>query len=496
MKNLTRILPALILLNMSNVCASTNKTFLMPRPQGVNLPIEKTIFMELVNRKSHKKFGGNLGITTFYQRSESKNDVAAYFLVKNKSTIDFNASPNKGADSNKTSWTNDVDPTYINHRRDLDQKTATTENALHNTLNLAPQQTVWALQFDYKQDLRAVLTGLYAYVHMPIAYVQNKTDLTFKSDNPQVATDMKNLFNGTFHNTDPLKHDLGAYLTNAKIGGQKTAIGFADIDLGLGYTFLNQERYNAAIAIAFTIPTGNKAKGEYLFEPIYGNGNHFALGADLCGQARLVGSFEHNLKINVAGKYRYLFEHNEQRTLGIKGREFGQYFLLGKSSTLIEQELIPAANVLTLPVDVTPGNQFDGIASLTYNRRGLTIDFGYNLYYRESEKINLRSIFPDNTYAIAARGFDTATAFTINTANVDGGNTGNIEASIINDDTIDTDAAATSEQWANGIYMSFGYVSRGSENPWMLGIGGKYDFASKNSVLEQWNIWLKTGVGF
>ena len=40
------------------------------------------------------------------------------------------------------------------------------------------------------------------------------------------------------------------------------------------------------------------------------------------------------------------------------------------------------------------------------------------------------------------------------------------------------------------------YTFKKWEVPMLMAIGGKYEFASENSALEQWSIWYKTGVTF
>ncbi len=493
-----------LVLSTCCVSAYTNKTFLMPRPQNIDLPMQSTTFHEFKQR-GERKFKGNLQISGFYKESTAESDLAKYFLIHGKSIINLPVSANITTDgapiSTSSTVTNDLDLGYIMHLL-LPAANATTFNNETGIVKFGadPYQTNYGLRFDYCQGLDAILHGLYFYANTPLVYLENKVRFSVASNpspstgaltNPQ--TTIGQYFRGEYAASGA--EYLTQKLTYAKMGGTKTATGFADIDLGLGYTFCNRETHHASIAIALTIPTGNKAKGEYVFEPIYGNGDHFALGADLGGFRRLVGNFEHNLKVNIAGKYRYLFIHNEQRTLGIKGRNFGQYYLLGKAGAVADTPLIPAANLLTMPVDVTPGSQFDGIAGITYNYRGFSADLGYNLYYREAEKVSLRSAFVDCTYYIAARSFDTTAAFTPATtpAVVDGSN---LATAVINDSTIDTSVAQTPEQWTNGVYASLGYISSAGSNPWMLGVGGKYESPSRNSALEQWGIWLKAGIGF
>jgi hypothetical protein len=266
----------------------------------------------------------------------------------------------------------------------------------------------------------------------------------------------------------------------------------------LGYKFLNKHNYYASLALAITIPTGNNAKGIYMFEPIVGNGQHFGLGGDLDAQARVWGDCEHNVKINLFMKYRYLFESSEHRTLQLNLTPGfpSQYILLGVDGTM---QGIPAANVLTQNLNVTPGSQFDGVLGLAYNNGGFAFDLGYNLYFRESEKARYKGDFDTTKYQVMARDWDETTAnFDVTNLinnDVDGYDVGE-EAEALGVSNLNLDAPATPSQLTNAIYSGFGYYFSKWETPLMLGLGGKYEFAAKNSAVEQWTVYGKIGIGF
>lgn len=507
-------------LAVSSAAASsyTNKTFLTPRPQGVNLPMEYTAYAELIGRKSEEKFGGNFQVTGFYQASTNGDELAKYFLVNNKSTITLTrqqqpqppAGTGDYTSSNVISTVTDVDLGYLIHQgagvpvTDTANKTA--------TVNLDPKQTAWGVRIDYFQDLGKILKGLYIYANLPIVHVENNPEIIVNSSDsflagtvapapagtPSVQSVVQGYFSGSFANPDPTgaTGNAQAALTNGKIAGKQSETGVADIDIALGYRFLDGCTYGAALALAITIPTGNEADGIYMFEPLVGNGKHFGLGGDLCGYADAWGDMDHNIKIHLKMKYRYLFENSEKRTIGIQGRPFGQYFLLATAGAAINTQLTPAANITTLNVDVTPGSQFDGILGFAYNNCGFSFDAGYNMYFREAESVKIKDTLPTNMYAIASRGLNTAAAGISQTfaiaAQLDGGAT----PLILSNSTLDASTAETPSQFTHSVYGSLGYIFKEWENPFMLAVGGKYEIPSKNSALEQWNVWVKAGIGF
>ena len=56
--------------------------------------------------------------------------------------------------------------------------------------------------------------------------------------------------------------------------------------------------------------------------------------------------------------------------------------------------------------------------------------------------------------------------------------------------------AATPTQITNSIYVGAGYLFKAYDYQALVGIGGKYEFAAKNSVEEVWQVWAKIGVSF
>jgi len=580
---MNRILKGLLitalLINTIHVNAYTGKTFLTPRSVGVDLPMESTTFNELAHYKGHERAGGTLAVTGFGKNTDSNTEMAKYFLALNKTSLTLS----EGTNTIKTA--SDLDLRYIIH----DAVTQANIGSLPATISLSPEQTVCGLRFDYYQDLSKHLKGLYLYANIPIAHIKNNLKLKVVSSaqypanvlsaagGESVQTTLINYFNGTFSNTNgkaevapidltppfiilPLPNHVFAStninlqdpLKSAKIDGNRSDTNAAEINVGVGYKFLNKESYHAALALAVAFPTGDEADGTYVFDAIVGNGDHFGIVADFCADTRIWGDINHNIKLNAAIKYYYLFENTEKRTLGIKGYNMGQYALLVKAGTAANQttSLIPAANVTTLNLNITPGSQFDGILGLAYNNGNFTCDLGYNLYFRAAESLKLKDTFAAGGYAVAAVNANTTGGITY-TATEDGAGlnytitnplastiaiTGSIHANggpfpngniavetaangvaipapivpaayidggiingasaILSTSNLDIDGASTPSQLTNSIYLSLGYIFKQSSIPVMLGLGGKYEWACKNSAFDQWTVYGKLGIGF
>jgi hypothetical protein len=541
-KILKGLLVALMVMGAAHARNHTNKTFLMPRPQGVNLPMEITTYKELIPMHLDDRFGATVAVTPFYQESADHDETGDYFLFKHKHKVTLRTSTTQLTEDTRYQYsdvTDDLDINYLLHDYDLTLDIAEGEaRSYAATVRLDPKQTVYGARIDYHQNLGCILKNLYFKADMPIVHVENKPGLkvettvgtaadfpaTYGTDpshlsvfnQADLAAELTNylegklerraidqLSNGVLIEGSNLSHNANIQekLTHAKILKNSTT-GVADIDFALGYKFVNTEKWLFALAIATTIPTGNKESGAYMWEAIAGNGKHWGLGADLCAGVRVWGKVDHNIKLGLKMKYRYLFENDAHRTLGIENEagehhyNWGQYHLLAHNPAGIYTPLVPAANVTTLHVDVTPGSQFDGIFDFAYNNGGFNFDLGYNLYYRDSEEVHRKGHIEDSSYAVASRGFRAdfgggAVGGALVANDVDGATLW-----YVNNENLETSVAETPSQLTNSIYGGMGYTFRKWEVPMMMGIGGKYEWPTDNAALEQWSVWGKMGVTF
>ncbi len=480
----------------ANVQAHTNKTFLMPRSHGVNLPMELATFNEVANRTSEDQFGGNFQATVFYNATADEHETGEYFGIKGKSSFNLQYGQQTPVDLNAGF--------IIHHAGRATNTDANTANADYATISLDPEQAAWGVRLDYYQNLDKLLKGLYFKIALPIVHVENDMELGVKglasaSAAADVA-DIKNYFKGNLERAVNTANVNQAKLTNAKIDGQRDRTGVADIDLVLGYKFLNKENYHVALNLGLTIPTGNESEGEFVFEPMIGNGDHFGFGGGLDASARVWGDDCHNLKINVVANYRYLFENDEKRTLGIKDvtgytNDWSQYTLLAKSTpaaNIRTLQFIPAANITTQNVDVTPGSQLDAIFALAYNNGGFCADLGYNLFWKDEEEVEIKSDPFGGNYSIVNPTLDPTTNG--NFAPTNGAHA--IGGAALTSKNLDKSVAETPSQVTHKIYGSLGYIFREWECPVMFGLMGGYEFAGENSALEKWEIGGKIGVGF
>ncbi len=466
----------------TSFAASSQKTFLAVRPAGVNGAMASTLHHDCALKNENNKTHTYLSATGFYQGSTNGKDLGKYFGVGNNSNS-FSA-----GDSSS-----DVETAFLVHQQG---------NSPSAVITLKPKQEVWGLRLDWFQD---ICHNFFLKVNAPIVNATTSMGLkqadsvTVDFTTPAVEYSVADFFAGNVEVTATTlpngSVNLQSPLSKAKMGGNHSKTGLADIDVMLGYKILHKKSYHLSANFGVTIPTGNKSKGNFVFEPMVGNGGHVGLGAGLDFGGKVWESDASSLVLSGNANYRYLLKDSETRTLGIKSTWFtnspvlayAQYSLLGKQG-VTGGSLVPAANLLTQKVNVERGSQLDGVALMSFKTHGFVFDLGYNVFWKERENVNVKS-WNDGVYGIALSSFDTATAFDtiVNTYN----------ELPINSADLDTNAAANPSALTNKVFAGVGYAGTLCEKyPSSIGLGGSYEFASTNAEVEQWSVWAKAGISF
>jgi hypothetical protein len=160
-KMIKKLLVAFLAVNSAQVANAnyTNKTFLMPKPTGVDLPMEYTTFESLIGCKAEDNFGGNFQVTGFYKDSNNAEALAKYFLMHHKSTIVL-AQGLAAADTLPSGT--DIDLRSVIHNNFGEP------SILSADLSLKPEIDSYGVRFDYHQDLDKILKGLYLKANLPI----------------------------------------------------------------------------------------------------------------------------------------------------------------------------------------------------------------------------------------------------------------------------------------------------------------------------------------
>ncbi|MCB9493524.1 MAG: hypothetical protein H6679_04595 [Epsilonproteobacteria bacterium] len=524
----------------------TGKTYMATRPDINDLMTEYFTWHKHTHKKDshHTKFQ----ITPFYKQSQNTRETGGYFGIekcnidrcKKTNSIRFDNTRTIVDPDGAAATITPAEGAEIDDRRIIPTNPfAPTSQELRTTLTWKPQHESYGVRLDLMQDIMHPFTGLYFKMSMPLVHVATsmrartgknvkgacKTDscdpcpvacptpacpvdtdcpCDDSCDLPEQKAKFTQLplnewsahdfFAGRVRNVDPAldasgdpeNREMLCPLTHAKIDCRRSALGVADIDLMLGYKVVHKENAHVFISAGITAPTGNKVRGEYLFEPIYGNGRHISFNANVEVSGRLWHNKNGRVDGHLVANYRYLAEKTETRTLSLKCMPFSHYFAIGKLNAPAGTPLFPAANVLTTDLRVKPGSLFDALASLSFCSGGFVVDAGYNMFWKDKESVWLKH-WEDDKYALpkAIPGF-----LTINPLEEDA-----VEL-MINRDVLDVEAARTPALFTHTLGGSLGYVFSMCGLHSSVAIGASYEFASSNADLERYTVWGKMGFAF
>ncbi len=173
--------------------------------------------------------------------------------------------------------------------------------------------------------------------------------------------------------------------------------GLSDIQADFGWNF-TRERYHIGAFARVAMPTGNRPQGEYLFEPIIGNGKQWEFGGGITSHAVLYNWDDQNRTVNFFcdANITHLFSARQRRVFDLcNNGPLSRYMLAAKVTevndvpTLIEVQ--PVANLTRCTVNVSSAVQVDVVALLNYFHNNFTLDFGYDFWLRSCEKIKCAS---------------------------------------------------------------------------------------------------------
>lgn len=200
-------------------------------------------------------------------------------------------------------------------------------------------------------------------------------------------------------------------LQNAKMSNKKQIkTRCADLRAAIGYIFLQDEDCHIGFNLQAAGPTGNRPHGEFLFEPVVGNGHHWEFGGALHGHYIFFNN-EDDLAMSIYAEANitHLFAAVQKRTFDLKNGPASRYMLacrmgnaalgtpitnnlMGNGITptyQFQMEFAPVANISTLFVNVHGGLQTDIVALLNIKRCAWHFDIGYNFWARTCQSVSI-----------------------------------------------------------------------------------------------------------
>lgn len=400
--------------NINSECRVT--TLFMPRSQGVNAARELAGLTNHIAIFDMEKFYGTLAVTPEFTRSFRENDVAQCLFGGDLDCecSSINVFGNDVANRGARSWLAD----YFALPTDFE-----------SSLQFKPRISNYLADFYLYLGLDEWMCGMFFFIHAPI--VNTSWDLNVCESIKEEGTN--NYPTGYFAPTaierTKLRDSVLEYMQDCRgidLGNNvfieplnfarmscrtKKETALADLRFALGWNFFQDEDYHVGAGALVAAPTGTRPKGEYLFEPIVGNGNHWELGGLLWGHLTFWRSeceekfFGAWLQANIT----HLFSSKQTRFFDLNCKPLSRYMLAERMTTDVELLLAneepntlpnstvpsnqfnkvfaPVANLTAQSVNVTVGVQADIVTMLTYTSCGFTWDLGYNFWARTCENI-------------------------------------------------------------------------------------------------------------
>lgn len=492
---------------------STNKTFMSPRPMWTFDLVRQYagIWDFIYHPKAEGKFGGFFNVTGAYNASTGSEKIGSYygFEKNNQFTV--------GTCGGGSGATDCGDRTNIDRNHLIQRHTGNGE--LAGTFRIGFEKKRWDVQFDYYQDLGCIWRGLYLEFKLPVAHEKLEACLQpcgTQTNQPVCCNATVNevsiadFFAGNisqactatcYDGSTPLIENQSS-LCFARIDNcSHSQTGVGDIDIKLGYNYLQGEDYNMNINLGLTIPTGNTPHGRHVAEPVVGNGGGVGFGGGFVNYFTPWKKNDKSLEMHIVLDYRYFFKHDECRTLGINNLPWAQYMATGLIGSA---GVFPLANVLTTKVDVTRGSHVEALIGFAYHHGNFCFDLGYDVFGKEQESIDQDECVLGNNYGFAGWQYVSCNAFTTaDIANISdtiqcradtaGFNSGT-GATLTNSD-VSFLVAETPAVLTQRVYGSASYAFKKWEYPLLFRFGGYYEF-SNTASFDTWSVFGGAGIAF
>lgn len=476
-------------------------------------------------------WGGTVQATVFGGRSTRPKELARYFLPFNKTeiiagefgsqafinnTIDVIANYFGVLTANPLAGNTPLPPPPAPANTSF----ITDDLTFQSTIKLKPQHSFAGLGLQYRQYVtrRDDGSGCWIQISAPIMWVKNVLNFVETIINkgaqgtPQVPTG----FVGSIQDAllgKPVFGDKVFKFGKIAVCGERTKVGVADIQLTFGCMHVQHEQCFLQWYAGITIPTGNKPKARFIFEPIVGNNRHVGVHFGTVNGFAIAQNNTSAIWLYTRLQGQYLFHNTQTRSFDLISKHWSRYIWVYANKDAVPfADLCPGINFLTREVEVRPG--FTGMCSvrLAHFHGQSTVQLGYRLFGRANEKIEFCSSFCES-FGIAGIDFDDVSntgagkngkANTQSRANIrlfedalNDEDAAGLPAFVpIKAEDIDPESAAHPCILTHTIHGTAGYQWEVRDCFVHAGIGMSYEFSGATAVLNRWMVWASCGVSF
>jgi len=395
-------------------------------------------------------------------------------------------------------------------------------------ISIAPEQSVVGCGFYWRQSLLhdpLVGDGLWLSVSTPLLQVRNRMNLHEDVINTGGGPDESAGVPVVANMAQAFNQDSWLFGKITDCVMKKTGLG--DIEFKFGYDqYAFDEPSHMELYLGVIIPTSNKNKGEYIFEPIIGRGRHAGLMFGGALGKNMMHSYAQEAKFlwELAVHGEYLFKNKQVRSFDLMHKPWSRYlpvyaskeqaqeaFSLQFSDRNKAQNLsTPGINVLTQHVNVTPGFSCDMNSAFVIEYENIQAEVGYNFFLKRAECVTLACPWEP----VVAIKYVNGVGQTNPVRDIAGNKyfeqfisnnsdeelvpvaLADFDQSIIYETDLDLLSATTPALLAHTLYATVGAAFDDKKYPLMVSGGISYTFSQDNAVIGKWLMWLKSGFSF
>jgi hypothetical protein len=288
-----------------------------------------------------------------------------------------------------------------------------------------------------------------------------------------------------------------------RIGGSLTTTGLDDIQVKLIKNVYHKRYANCELYALLGIPTNVGIKSVYLFEPSIGS-RHAQLGLGATYVNNFMTNDNYQITFGSEIKWLYGLPATETRLFDLTANgEWSRYMLLTTDTD--KYYTFFASNNLALPTRITPRSSLDIYLAFNIAYRNYQLEFGYDFWFRNSEKIKLsdRAELADNLGIADLLGIANLDPQTASTSNISqsvaaGSNQMVSDADFVNITLSDLNLTTGQAPQAisNTLYGAFNYNCVWRNHPLQIGINGAYEISGNFNTPSTVISWINVNFNF
>jgi hypothetical protein len=470
-----------LLNNINANNATSHSTFTWRPPFQSPFPEKESLFHnDLIFAQND--LGGAVQIVPLGGSSIQEVEIARYFFPFEKDCLII-----AEEEVLSSGITRDVAASHLNIR--------TQEGTFQSRVCIAPRQSIAGFGVTWRQK---IARSWWIELSAPFLSIQHKLNLK-----EQIINNGGGVVEGIGLDNSPfVANAVQAFVQPSWKYGKLTQKsmekkGLADIECKVGYQALGCGGCYLSSYAGLVIPTGNKHKDCYLWEPIVGNGQHlgFMYGSSL---ALDVWKYEdHEIRMEFDTNSRYLLSNHQIRSFDAVDKQWSRYMAVYSDKEAAETAAAEAnpnsgtsgINVFSTCVKVEPRFSASFNSAFLYSYHKFLAEAGINFYARQAERVTFPWEKTPQFKDVTGEG-NTNSARTIG-IDFAGCSTSVSDYQPILRNNLNLDSAAHPAVISHTLYASLGGDICCGPIDLRIGCGGSYEWSHINTTLHQWLAWGK-----